>query len=223
MKIEPTKRMREEGWTSINGHLRPPLSPALEGAFQLIFWMDPPTATHHDKEIAQVFGKGGRRHSTLRNSPALNAAWAEYLSRTIERRTLVPLMPPVELAVMFGFRCPQGREALDGLPYCHKPDLDNSVKVLKDVLALRGYLVADEQVFSERLLKVWARRPFVYVRGQSLPASSKLTLQTPNSDPFYEVFPVDWKIRQDRDMTARAAVSSVPKPSKRRKATAPGR
>jgi Holliday junction resolvase RusA-like endonuclease len=208
VKIELTKRMRDEGWTTINSHIRKPLSHAVEGAFRLQLEIDPPTATHHDKEIGRRFKKGGASVPTLRNSAALNAAWATYLTAIPERRFLVPLAPPVKLWVVFQFRWTNSAPGHTQPPmreHIAKPDLDNSVKVLKDVLALRGYLVADEHVSREDLTKQWAGRGSVYVLARSLNPNGDDGALEPIDAPAGFVVPTLWKTVLDKEITKKAA------------------
>lgn len=209
MKIEMTKQMREEGWVTVNGHLRKPLATRVEGMFCLHLAMAPPTVTHHDKEIGRRFKAGGGTVPTLRNSPALNAAWTLYLSKIPERRFLVPLAPPVKLWVTFRFPWPREGEP-PGHDHVFKPDLDNSVKVLKDVLAMRGFLAADEHVSREDLAKEWAVThggEEIVITARSLNPLGDSGCWEPIDAPDGVVVPVPWKLRQHRDSGRRVRLA----------------
>lgn len=172
-----SEQLARNGIEKVGRRLRKALGHSLSGYFWL--WLDgvPPTATHHDKTIARRKNGVGRWHSTLANSPALVAAWDWYLARVPERQTLVPLRPPVVLAAVFRWPLPPDAGewppmAEYGGPHTEKPDLDNSLKVVKDVLALRGYLVDDAHVSRDGGSdKRWCepnQRPGVLIMGRTL-------------------------------------------------------
>lgn len=202
------KDMRDKaGITLVGGHARLRLAPALAGYFFLNLGIDPPTTTHHDKTIQKRGGQGG--HMTLVDSPALRAVWEKYLRLVPERRTLAPLIPPVALHVHFRFRLPEhwGQRAASspagpGWFHIGKPDLDNQVKVLKDVLALRGYLANDSHVAMEFLSKRWALEGgppgiFVYARTLASPADRGQMIGPDPSDGAGRIYPNPLSVRQE--------------------------
>lgn len=188
------------GISLVGGHARPKLSPALAGYFFLNLGIDPPTTTHHDKRIQMRRGDDGG-HMTLADSPELRAVWETYLRAVPERRTLVPLIPPVALHVCFRFRLPEhwGQPAASnpagpGWYHIGKPDLDNQVKVLKDVLALRGYLANDSHVAVEFLSKRWTLEGgppgiWVYARTLAGPADRGQQIGPDPSDVAGRIYP----------------------------------
>ncbi|GAA6512275.1 RusA family crossover junction endodeoxyribonuclease [Enterocloster bolteae] len=56
----------------------------------------------------------------------------------------------------------------DGEYKTSKPDTDNLVKLLKDVMTDLGFWRDDAQVASEVICKYWAARPGIYMRLESL-------------------------------------------------------
>lgn len=202
MGLDPKKMpkaLRDRlGITLVGGHARPALSPCVPGYFYFDLHMDPPTTTHHAKKIAV---RGGR--PTLVNIAALAAVWDRYLAEIPARQTLVPLAPPVVLHVSFRFPRSADREYSERLHYhIHKPDLDNSLKVLKDVLALRGYLAADEHVSRAIIEKRWSgsRLGSIFIYARSLKGDldfGERLLIAPAARPGI-VYPTDWLVEQDR-------------------------
>lgn len=49
-----------------------------------------------------------------------------------------------------------------------KPDTDNMIKLLKDVMTGLGYWTDDAQVASEITEKFWSEQPGIYVRIEQL-------------------------------------------------------
>ena len=56
----------------------------------------------------------------------------------------------------------------DGEYKTSKPDTDNLVKMIKDVMTDLGFWKDDAQVASEVICKYWAKQPGIYVRVESL-------------------------------------------------------
>lgn len=122
--------------------------------------MSPPTATHHDKQIAPVARKGGGFRMTLRNSKALQAAQTMYLGH-IKPNTRPPIDGPVDVTICFAWAVENPGDPPSW--YQDKPDWDNSAKLLCDVLAERGYLVDDKRIVHGEAFKIRWPRPFVTV------------------------------------------------------------
>jgi hypothetical protein len=154
------------------------LEHAAEGYVGLWLPGDPPTATHHAKSIEYRTRPGGGVYPKLVNDPRLKAAWDHYLAHMPERASLVPIRPPYLVTAQFWWALPADpvQWPLGALPggwrWQEKPDLDNSIKVLQDVLALRGYLIDDSMVVSfNGSGKWWAdehHRPGVRVRVRTI-------------------------------------------------------
>ena len=62
---------------------------------------------------------------------------------------------------------PRG-EHLDGEYRTSKPDTDNLVKMLKDVMTELGFWKDDAQVASEVIEKYWADLPGIYVKVENI-------------------------------------------------------
>lgn len=144
------------------GCARPALGPAVVGHVLLELAIDPPAATHHAKRIVARAG-----HSTLADGPDLVAARRLYeLAIPPRPGPLVPpLRPPVVLRVTFTFA---GRPDAPAGWHVRRPDLDNQVKLLADVLAARGYVADDAHVALQVLAKRTAPVPGVRVYLRTL-------------------------------------------------------
>lgn len=198
MGIDPRtidKRIRDAaGITLVGGRARGRLLAALAGYAFLSLSIDPPTVTHHDKKIQK---RGG--HLTLRDSPALRAARETYLRAVPERAELIPLVPPVALHVSFRFRLPADwrRRGDRGPGWFHigKPDVDNLVKTVKDLLAQRGYLADDSQVAMAFLSKRWTLEGgppgvFIYCRTLVGPGDDGRMLRIARGDEPGRIYPL---------------------------------
>lgn len=78
-----------------------------------------------------------------------------------------PLEVPVRLQVVFGF-CPPAKRQ-NGRWKLTRPDTDNSVKTLKDVMSDLGFWKDDSQVVYESYQKVWTNHPGIYIQIDALP------------------------------------------------------
>lgn len=150
-----TREQFAQGYRLVAGHLRPPLLPARAALVGFHFRGNPPTATHHDKQLVVRSGK-----PRMINSAALAEAHAYYSRQLPARKAMIPLLGPVLADVSFFFELPEKPDAAGGekpgWPCQRKPDRDNAVKVLFDELALAGYLAADEQITDGPIRKRWA-------------------------------------------------------------------
>lgn len=136
-------------------HVRDQLKPKpIAGSVWFRLLGDPPTVTHHDKKIGMRFGKGGKKHATLRDTPELEAARNWFIERIPFSEKCVA--PPIIFTAMWFF--PSTAENA-GKPMITKPDLDNIEKVLLDVLALRGWIEHDQHVFMHHTQKWHAIHP----------------------------------------------------------------
>jgi Holliday junction resolvase RusA-like endonuclease len=186
-----------------SSHVRPQTAPSLQGYFWGWLAGEPPTVTHHDKDLGWRWGSNGQRTPTLRNSAKLNAARDWYLARVPERNDLIPLRPPVLLKAVFCWalspdttRWPSG--ARYGGYRFEKPDLDNCMKVLKDVLAERGFLYDDSHVCLDGgSQKRWCHPNqcagiAIYARSLSGPLDEGPTFQPDVGDRPWLVYPAPW-------------------------------
>lgn len=124
--------------------------------------MQPPTVTHHDKQL-HAYMKGGKPCAVLHDSPELKDAKAKLHSHLAKHRIDAPLIGPVLLVVKWCFAIPPGSTHKNGEYKTSKPDTDNLQKALKDQMTLLGFWRDDAQVSSEVCEKFWADVPGVYV------------------------------------------------------------
>lgn len=111
---------------------------------------DPPTAT------AQQKGRSSKTGAWYK-TPELRDAEQKYMAYAAQARPPEPITGPVQLHVVFMFDH-RGRHK-DGEAKTTRPDTDNMVKLLKDVLTRCGFWKDDAQVYDERVLKVWSSQP----------------------------------------------------------------
>ena len=124
--------------------------------------MIPPTVTHQQKRTAV---RNGRQYhyedSRLKDARAKLTA---HLSKHIPPE---PLKGPVCLRTVWFYPL-KGKHA-DGDYKTTKPDTDNIIKLLKDVMTDLGYWRDDAQVAEEHTVKVWGRTCGIYVKAEELP------------------------------------------------------
>jgi Holliday junction resolvase RusA-like endonuclease len=172
------------------GRALPALLDPVAGHCLIDLAMDPPTATHHDKEIRIRNG-----HRTLIDSPALRAARDRYEAALPHRPgpAVVPLLPPVLMIVSFVFRAPADPAGPADGWHTDTPDVDNAVKLVKDVLAGRGYFADDKHVALEIAAKRLAAMPRVrvYLRTLLSPGDPGLEYPIAAEVPPGWVTPVD--------------------------------
>lgn len=123
--------------------------------------MIPPTMTHQEKQVRVVNGK------PIFYEPEELKAVREKLRAHLGQH--VPderFTGPVRLTTWWCF--PIKGNHRNGEYKTSKPDTDNLVKMLKDVMTDVGFWKDDAQVASEVIEKYWAERPGIYVKVESL-------------------------------------------------------
>lgn len=123
--------------------------------------MIPPTCTHQEKKAHVVNGK------PVFYEPAELKAAREKLRVHLGRHVPEePLAGPIRLTTWWCFPT-KGRHR-DGEYRTSRPDTDNLVKLLKDVMTELHFWNDDAQVASEVTEKYWADIPGIYVKVESL-------------------------------------------------------
>lgn len=121
----------------------------------------PPTKTHQEKQVRVVNGK------PVFYEPAELLAVRQKLEAHMAKHVPVEKYTgPVRLMTKWCFPI-TGKHA-DGQFKTTKPDTDNMVKTLKDVMTKLGYWVDDSLVASEIIEKFWAAVPGIYIRIEDL-------------------------------------------------------
>lgn len=123
--------------------------------------MQPPTCTHQEKKVHVVNGK-----PVHYEPPELKAAREKlraHLGRHIPDERF---SGPVRLTTWWCF--PIKGKHKNGDYRTSKPDTDNLVKLLKDVMTELHFWTDDAQVASEVIEKYWADIPGIYVKVESL-------------------------------------------------------
>lgn len=123
---------------------------------QFFIPMKIPTVTHQEKQVHVVNGK------PVFYEPAdlkqARAALTDYLAQYAPEE---PLKGPIELVVKFCFPLVTG--SYDGQPKTTKPDCDNLVKLLQDVMNKLNYFEDDRFVVSLIAQKFWAKIPGLFI------------------------------------------------------------
>jgi Holliday junction resolvase RusA-like endonuclease len=116
--------------------------------------ISPPKATSQTKRLVMSFGK-----PRFFPTKAHQTAERELLALCAPYAPARPLRGPLRLAVTFVFPWrtaePKKRRAL-GKAYCDtRPDLDNMVKLVADVLTKKGFYEDDGQISVLHIAKFW--------------------------------------------------------------------
>ena len=123
--------------------------------------MNPPTATHQEKQVRVVKGK------PIFYEPArLKEARAKLAAHLAQHRPQDVLDGPVQLVVKWLF--PITAKHHDGQYKTTRPDTDNLQKLLKDVMTDLHFWDDDAQVASEIVEKFWAEKTGIYIEIRSL-------------------------------------------------------
>lgn len=123
--------------------------------------MEPPTCTHQEKKIHVVNGK-----PVYYEPEELKTAREKlraYLGQHVPNEKFTGA---VRLTTWWCFSI-KGKHK-DGEYRTSKPDTDNLVKLLKDVMTELGFWKDDAQVASEVIEKYWAAVPGIYVKVERI-------------------------------------------------------
>jgi Holliday junction resolvase RusA-like endonuclease len=122
--------------------------------------MVPPTKTHQEKQIRIVKGK------PIVYEPAeLKAVRAKFMAHLGQHVPEVKYTTAVRLTTKWLF--PRGNHP-NGVYKTTKPDTDNLIKMLKDVMTGLKYWTDDSLVASEITEKFWADTPGIYIKIENL-------------------------------------------------------
>ena len=128
---------------------------------KLAFFMPmiPPTVTSQQKGV-NWSAKRFYEKSELKDA---RNKFTAYLGH---HKPSTPLLGAVRLTTKWLF--PITGKHKDGEYKTSRPDTDNSVKLLKDVMTEIGFWADDAQVASEVTEKFWAHGPGIYVEVESI-------------------------------------------------------
>lgn len=115
-----------------------------------IIMHDPPRVTAQQRKVA--IDREGRPHFYA--PERLKAARNTYLNDVWPYRPKKPYEGPIKLTVSFSFSTDDKKKW--GTPKTTRPDTDNMIKALKDVLTAAGFWKDDSQVYFETVNKIWA-------------------------------------------------------------------
>ena len=120
-----------------------------------------PTVTHQEKQVHVVNGK-----PVFYEPEELKAARAKLLAHLGQHVPKDRYIGPVRLITKWCF--PVLGNHQNGEYKTSKPDTDNLVKLLKDVMTELHFWKDDAQVASEITEKFWSDLPGIYVKVESL-------------------------------------------------------
>lgn len=129
-------------------------------AIEFFLSMVPPTVTHQEHKVSVVNGK-----PRFYEPPELKDARAKLTAHLAQHRPQRPYTGALRLLTKWCW--PRGSHG-DGSYKTTKPDTDNMVKLLKDVMTALGYWADDAQVASEITEKFWADVPGIYIKVEEL-------------------------------------------------------
>ena len=124
--------------------------------------MNPPTATHQQKQVRVV--KGKPRFYEPENVVNAREKLKAHLAK---HRPAAKLDGPIQLVTKWLF--PITAKHLNGQYKTTRPDTDNLQKLLKDVMTDLGFWNDDAQVASEIAEKFWAEKTGIYIEIHQLP------------------------------------------------------
>lgn len=125
-------------------------------SLQFFIPMKIPTVTHQEKQVHIVHGK-----PVFYEPTELKQARADLTDHLAQFRPKQPIKGPLELVVKFCFPLVTGTH--DGQPKTTKPDCDNLVKLLQDVMNKLNYFEDDRLVVSLIAQKFWAKIPGLFI------------------------------------------------------------
>lgn len=123
--------------------------------------MQPPTVTHQEKQVHVVNGK-----PVFYEPAELKAARAKLKAHLAQHIPDAKFTGAVRLTTWWCFPA-KGRHK-DGEYKASRPDTDNLVKMLKDVMTDLHFWKDDAQVACEVTCKYWADQPGIFVKVESL-------------------------------------------------------
>ena len=126
---------------------------------------DPPRVTAQEKGQNRATG-AYYKPQKLRDAEDL------YYLSALAHRPPRPIQGPVELRVVFAFRA--GESHRGGEYKTTKPDTDNMIKALKDMLTRAGYWKDDAQVAVETVIKLWRTIPGIQITVTELPKMAEV-------------------------------------------------
>lgn len=119
-----------------------------------------PTITLQEQKIGVKNGKPYKY-----DTPELKAARVLFRDRLAQFAPKEPLRGPIKLHTVW---CYHSEGHGPGEWKTTKPDTDNSIKLLKDVMTKLGFWNDDAQVCSELTEKIWNDLPGLYVSVELL-------------------------------------------------------
>lgn len=126
----------------------------------------PPTVTHQEKKVTVVKGK-----PVFYEPPGLADARQKLTAYLAKHAPAEKLTGPLQLITKWCY--PVSGKYQNGQYKTTKPDTDNMIKLLKDVMTGLKFWKDDSLVASEITEKFWANVPGIYICVRQLPEVGK--------------------------------------------------
>ncbi len=120
-----------------------------------------PTTTHQQKKVNIKNNK-----PIFYEPPALADARAKFMAHLHPHTPQKPFVGAIRLVTKWCYKT--NAKNKDGEYKITRPDTDNIIKLLKDVMTKLGFWIDDEQVACEITEKFWAKVPGLYVKIESI-------------------------------------------------------
>lgn len=128
----------------------------------------PPTVTHQEKDIKVIKNKKGK-HVPLVYEPAeLKAARSKLMAHFGQHTPAEKYTGGIRLTTKWLFPIPPNSKYQNGQYKLTKPDYENMVKLMNDVMTKLGFWADDCLIASGIIEKFWADRPGIYVKIEEL-------------------------------------------------------
>lgn len=118
----------------------------------------PPKTSHQSKKIVTIKTKDGRQFHKLADSADLRQATRSWIDMFMPHVPAAPIAGPLRLEVelTWPWRASDSKRdrARGRIPCTVKPDLDNSLKGITDVLAMLRFMEHDAEI-SELVARKW--------------------------------------------------------------------
>ncbi len=143
---------------------------------QFFMAMIPPRITDQCAKIG--VSKSGKPYKY--KQPELAEARAKLKAHLANHRPDAPMTGAVRLTTKWLWD--SNGKYPDGTPKTTKPDTDNLVKMLKDLMTECGFWTDDALVAEEKIGKYWAQKPGIYVQIEEMTASPNNKLATNSTE-----------------------------------------
>ena len=138
----------------------------MQKVINLIFEEGLPRATAQQKGEAVRYTRNGQAYIQHYKKAKVKAPHNEFVYRLKRYAPPVPSEDPIRLIVFIGFDVKE--KQLWGKYKTTRPDGDNYIKELKDVMTEIGFWRDDAQVVDERIVRTYAEKGSITIQVETL-------------------------------------------------------